>query len=129
MRAWRGRAYLKAGLLSEAKRDLIAALAVGEQAGRIYFRAEAYHNLAHTYESDARWPEATRAVDRFVALARPMDPNGLGLTSLMDAGEIRWKAGWHASAGMAFREMVKLIERDRGNWYYAGEFFERGGDL
>lgn len=128
VRTLRGRAYTKAGRLSNAEKDLLAALVAGESAARVYSRADAYHNLAHLYESEGRWPEAARAVDRFVVLARLMDNNGPEVTSLQDAGEIRWKAGWHASADVAFREMVRAAERSH-NWYFAGRYFERAGDL
>ena len=127
-RTLRGRAYLKAGRLSNAEQDLLAALVAGAGAARAYYRADAYHNLAHLYESEGRWPEATRTVDHFVALAKPMQ-NGLLVTSLLDAGEVRWKAGWHASADAAFREMVSAIARTNSSWHYAGQFFERNGDL
>ena len=62
--------------------------------------------MAHMYEGAARWHEASRAVERFVILTRPMH-GGIHFTSLQDAGDIRWKAGWHASARVAFDEMVR----------------------
>ena len=127
-RTLRGRAYMKAGQLTEAERDLRVAIAAGERAARAYFQGDAYHNLAHLYESEGRWPEASRAVDRFVTLARRMTQTGPGATSLLDAGEIRWKAGWHASADVAFRELVRVIDSTH-DWYYAGQYYERSGDF
>lgn len=126
-RTLRGRAYTKAGRLSDAERDLQAAVVAGERSARVYYRADAYHNLAHLYESEGRWPEATRAVDRFVALAKQM-LNTSEVASLLDAGEIRWKAGWHAAADVSFHEMVRVVDRTH-DWYFAGEYFERSGDL
>ena len=128
VRTLRGRAFTKAGRFADAEKDLLAALIAGQSAARVYYRADAYHNLAHLYESEGRWQQAVRAVDRFVALARQMNNNGPEVTSLMDAGEIRWKAGWHASADESFREMVLAAERMH-DWYYAGQYFERSGLL
>ncbi len=128
VRTLRGRAYTKAGRPAEAERDLKEALAAGDRAARQWYRADAYHNLAHAYESEGRWPEAERAVDKFAELARRMD-YGPEITSLLDAGEIRWKAGWHAAADVEFRKMVRAIDSTRGDYYYAGEYFERSGNL
>ncbi len=124
----RGRAYTKAGRLADAQKDLRRALIAGESAARAWYRADAFHNIAHLYESEGRWIEATRAIDTFTVLARRMD-YGPEITSLLDAGEIRWKAGWHASADLSFRRMVRAIDSTRGDYYYAGEYFERTGNL
>ena len=128
VRTLRGRAYTKAGRSADAERDLKEALVAGDRAARQWYRADAYHNLAHAYESEGRWPEAERAVDKFAELARRMD-YGPEITSLLDAGEIRWKAGWHASADVEFRKMVRAIDSTQGDYYYAGEYFERSGNL
>ncbi len=128
VRTLRGRAYTKAGRPADAERDLRKALAAGESAALAWYRADAYHNIAHTYESEGRWTDATRAIDTFAALARPMR-YGPEITALLDAGEIRWKAGWHASADIAFRRMVRVIDSTQGGYYYAGEYFERTGNL
>jgi hypothetical protein len=55
----------------------------------------------------------------------------LRMMSLHDAGMIRWKAGWHAAAAANFAEMVRVVDGEQGtlNYYWAGEFFERTGDL
>ncbi|HXD23192.1 MAG TPA: hypothetical protein VN613_07520, partial [Gemmatimonadaceae bacterium] len=124
----RGRAYTKAGRPADAERDLLRALAAGKTAARVWYRADAYHNIGHAYESEGRWTDAVRAIDTFTAMARQMQ-YGPEVTGLLDAAEISWKAGWHASADVDFRRMVHAIDSTQGNYYYAGEYFERKGDL
>jgi CHAT domain-containing protein/Flp pilus assembly protein TadD len=124
----RGRAYLRLGRLGDAERDLRRALELGAGAGRFYNVADVHHNLAHMYEGLGRWRDASREIDRYVALTRPMHWT-IHFTSLLDAGEIRWKAGWHASARAAFEEMVRIADEDGANYSYAGAYYERIGDL
>src|SRR5439155_1753155 len=83
------------------------------------------------YTAAGRWPEAAAAADSFVALTRPMRYEPLRMMSLHDAGMIRWKAGWHAAAAANFAEMVRVVddEQNVANYYWAGEYFERTGDL
>ncbi|HEV8613010.1 MAG TPA: CHAT domain-containing protein, partial [Gemmatimonadales bacterium] len=125
----RGRAYLKMGRLAEAERDLQRAVQFATQAVQLYYRADAWHNLAHLYESQGRWPEATRAADQFVSLTRGMSTDPIQIESLSDAGIIRWKAGWHAAARDAWDEMVRVTDRLQEQWDLAAEYFERIGDL
>ena len=124
----RGRAYLKLGRLGEAERDLRRGLAVGLGAGRLSSVADAHHNLAHVYEGLGRWRAASREIDEFVATTRSMYGD-VHFTSLLDAGDIRWKAGWHVSARVAFDEMVRLSDELQSNSEWAGEYYERIGDL
>jgi CHAT domain-containing protein len=124
----RGRTNLKLGRLAEAEHDLQKALTLGARAGRLYMVADAWHNLAHIYEGGGRWPAANSAIDRFVTLARPMG-GGLRLESLLDAGNIRWKAGKHALAQTAFEEMVRAADENNAERYWAGAYYERIGDL
>src|SRR5439155_1417831 len=130
-RMQRGRAEARLGRTRASERDLRAALAVGARAPDAYYLAEKWHNLAHLYEGAGRWPEAAAAADSFVALTRPMRYEPLRMMSLHDAGMIRWKAGWHAAAAANFAEMVRVVddEQNVANYYWAGEYFERTGDL
>jgi CHAT domain-containing protein len=125
----RGRAYSKLGRLREAERDLLHAIAVGAAADSPWDFAEAYHNLAHTYEGAGRWADAARAADRFIELTRPTGFGSLRMMSLHDAGLIRWKAGWHAAARVNFAAMVQVIDEIGQDHYWAGEYYERIGDL
>ena len=130
-RMQRGRAEARLGRTQAAELDLQAALTVGAKAPDAYYLAETWHNLAHLYEGAGRWPEAAAAADSFVALTRPMRYEPLRMMSLHDAGMIRWKAGWHAAAAANFAEMVRVVddEQNVANYYWAGEYFERTGDL
>jgi CHAT domain-containing protein len=124
----RGRMLSKMGRRREAERDLLRAirLAGGQDGPEIM--GQAYHNLAHVYESDGDWTRATRAVDRFVEESRPL-ASAATVVSLRDAGLIRWKAGWHAAARVDFEEMVRLINERQLDFIWAGEYYERNGDL
>jgi CHAT domain-containing protein len=134
-RMYRGRAESKLGRLKAAEDDLRAALAAGADAPDMYYLAETWHNLAHVYEGQGRWTEAATAVDHFVALASPMRFDAHRVVSLRDAGVIRWEAGWHAAALADFASMVRAVDDQSvsgfrgGNEYWAGEYFERIGDL
>ena len=126
---FRGRVYAKLGRHSEAERDLRRAIAVGSSVGDRYFLAEAWHNLAHVYEGLGRMAEASRAVDRFIELTRPLRHAQPRMMSLHDGGLIRWKAGWPAAANAAFAEMVQVVDEQERGHHWAGEYFERIGDL
>lgn len=130
-RMQRGRGEARIGQAQGAERDLHAALVAGVRAPDAYFLAETWHNLAHLYEGEGRWAEAAAAADSFVALTRPMRYEPLRMMSLHDAGMIRWKAGWHAAAAANFAEMVRVVDEEQraADYYWAGEYFERTGDL
>jgi len=125
----RGRAESKTGRTADAEGDLRAAIAAGPAAGDPYYLAEAWHNLGHTYEAAGRWAEAAAAMDSFVAITRPIRWEPLRMISLHDAGTVRWEAGWHAGAERDFAEMVRVIDEQGDNYYWAGEYCERAGDL
>ncbi len=125
----RGRAYAKLGRPRDAERDLVRAISAGNETIDSYNLIESYHNLAHTYESESRWPEAVRAIEEVVRRVRPRSDHGQRVMSLHDAGSLRWKAGWHAAARRDFEEMVRVIDQSGIEEYWAGEYFERVGDL
>ncbi len=123
-----GRAYTKAGDWREAIRTL-------DLAGRVcdprdlYWVAEVHHNLAHAYQGEGRWPSAVAEVNRFAMLADSMPADGIHMVSLYDAGVIRWEAGLHLAARAAFDSMVAVIDARHANYFYAGDYYERIGDL
>ncbi|MBI4542547.1 MAG: CHAT domain-containing protein [Gemmatimonadetes bacterium] len=134
---WRGRAFSKLGRLPEAEHDLLRAAARAREAREPYYIGEAYHNLAHTYEGMGRLADASRAADQWIAVIRDQRESSRGtmaynddaaMMAYHDAGMIRWKAGWHAAAQAAFKEMVTIIDERRQSHYWAGEYFERIGD-
>lgn len=125
----RGRALSKTGHLALALRDLRHAAALEPAAEEPYYAAEAYHNLAHTHEGGGHFAEAATAADSFVTIADRMSASAQRVMSRHDAGMIRWEAGWHAAAVQDFDAMVRLIDQRQDNHYYAGEYFERVGNL
>lgn len=125
----RGRAFAKGGRTRDAERDLRHALRVGAVAREIYPIAEAWHNLAHVYESLGRFVEASQAAKQFVDHAALLTWDPLRVVSMRDLGIIQWKAGWHAAANATFARMVATIDELKLHSYWAGEYFERQGDL
>ncbi|MGQ0815798.1 MAG: CHAT domain-containing protein [Gemmatimonadota bacterium] len=125
----RGRALSKLGRLRDAERNLLTAIALAPRVRDPYYLIEAYHNLAHTYESRGQWYEAARAADFYIASAHGRESTGQRVMSLYDAGVIRWKAGWHAAAQRDFEEMVRAVDAVNAEHYWAGEYFERIGEL
>ena len=125
----RGRSLAKAGRLADAERDLRMAIAALSTRNEAYLSAEVHHSLAHVYESWGRWVEAIAQADSFIASAEPMRTDAMRLMSRRDAGIIRWKAGQHAAARVAFDSMVAVVDERRQNYYYAAEYFERVGQL
>ena len=83
----------------------------------------------HVYEGLGRMAEAARTVDRFIELTRPLQHAQPRMMSLHDGGLIRWKAGWPAAANAAFAEMVRVVDEQERGHHWAGEYFERIGDL
>ncbi len=126
----RGRAYSKLGRFAPAVRDLRRAIGAGAAAEDPYYLAEAYHNLAHTYEGAGDFAAAAGAADTFAATTTLLaQTDELRMMSRHDAGMIRWEAGWHAAADRDFAAMVRLVDEQDTQQYYAGEYFERIGDL
>ncbi len=123
-----GRAYTKAGRWNHAIRAL-------DLAGRVcdphdlYYAAEVHHNLAHAYQGEGRLSLAVAEVNRFVAIADAMPGDGIHMISLYDAGTIRWEAGLHVGARAAFDSMVAVVDARHANYFYAGDYYERIGDL
>lgn len=128
-RRFRGRAYAKLGRWADAERDLRLAIAIGRESGNPYLLAEAHHNLAHVFEGMGRLVDASREADRFIEVTQSLEHAQPRMMSLHDAGIIRWKGGWHASSNVAFAKMVQVIDQQERNHYWAGEYYERIGDL
>jgi len=125
----RGRYLRQLGRFVEAESDLVRAVEVGEMGESPYRLAEAYHNLFHLYDNMGRVPAAVQAVDRFVETIGPLRHSPLRMTAWLDAGELRWKVGWHAAANEAFSSAVGVVDEHDEYHNFAGEFFERTGDL
>ena len=125
----RARAEFKSGSLGPAAADLRAAIALEPVVQDQYWIAEAWHNLAHTFEAKGQWVEAVAAVDTFAALTSDARWSDQRMISRYDGAVIRWEAGWHAAADSAFETMVRIVEDQRRNEYFAGEYYERVGDL
>lgn len=125
----RGRALSRLGRPAEAQRDLLRAIAIGRNEAVPYLLAESYHNLAHHYEGAGRLSEASQAADRFIETIRPLSYSPLRMTAFLDAGEIRWKAGWHTASRRALDSMVRVIDFQEQLRSFAGEHLERIGNL
>jgi CHAT domain-containing protein len=125
----RGRAYQHAGQLARAETDLLTAIAAGSAATAPTLLAEAYHNLAHVREAAGRLGGAVHAAERFAELAAPLTHFSARMMSFRDLGMLRWQAGWHAAANDAFARMVRIVDEQELNYHWAGEYFERIGDL
>lgn len=123
-----GRAHAARSQWGDAERMLRRALVAAEPRDR-YTRADARHNLAHVLEGSGRLEEAAAEADRFVALARPLTGDGMNVIAPRDAGLIRWKLGQHASARLNFAEMLRRIDERQEYFFWAGEYFERTGEL
>lgn len=125
----RGRALSHAGQLTRAAADLRAAIAATTSAEAPTLLAEAWHNLAHLHEAEGHIEDAARSALRFAKFSASLPHWTARMTSFRDLGMIRWKAGWHAAAKDAFDRMVQVIDAQELNYHYAGEYFERTGDL
>lgn len=123
-----GRAHAKTGNLSTALSELQRAIALYPRVRDDYELAEVYHNLAHAYEGAGRLEAAAGAAQKFVELTRPFSHSQPRVMSLHDAAQIRWNAGWHATATATLDEMVRVIDQQQTNHYWAGEYYERLGD-
>lgn len=123
-----GRAYLKAGDYGQAELALQHAIYSATRAGSNYIRAESLHNLAHVHEARQDWPLARHTVDRFIAAAAGLH-GAMKVVSLRDAGLIYWDSGHRAAARRYFAQMVRLIDAQNSDHFWAGEFYERAGDL
>ena len=125
----RGRAFNTLGDFRRAELDLRKALTVVARDDWTML-AEVHHNLAHTFEGLGRWANAAREADLYRRSAwRVREGSAAFMMSLHDVGSIQWKAGQHAAARTAFEEMVQVVEELGAHHFYAGEYYERIGDL
>jgi CHAT domain-containing protein/tetratricopeptide (TPR) repeat protein len=124
----KGRVQSKMGQLPEAERTLRAAQLKAAGSNQRYSQAEIWHNLSHTYEGMGRMADALAAVDSFVAGAAVLERDPVRIISRHDAGLLRLNLGLHAAAHSEFEAMVRLIESERHNHYWAGEYYERIGN-
>jgi CHAT domain-containing protein len=124
----KGRALSKMGQLQDAERTLMTAYRRARGTNQRYSLAEIWHNLSHTYEGLGQREQAVAASDSFVATAAALDADPIRIISRRDAGMLRLTLGWHAAARVQFDAMVRHIDAERQNHYWAGEYYERIGD-
>jgi CHAT domain-containing protein/Tfp pilus assembly protein PilF len=125
----RGRVLGDLGRRAEAEADLRLAVAISYQTASQYYVADAWNNLVSMYFDAGRLEEALEASERFLEEAEPLRHSPLRWAAHLMAGEVRWKLGWHASANEAFERAISVIDEFEEYHNYAGEFFERQGDL
>jgi CHAT domain-containing protein len=128
IRIWQARAQVKAGSPRRAIALLKEAEPIALRAQYDYNIADLYHNLAHAYEALADRANAQTAVVKFVDAAKPLENTPLRVVSLRDAGIIYWESGQPREARRFFDAMVKRIDVEDHDQYWAGEYFERAGD-
>lgn len=124
-----GRALVKGG---DAKRGIPIIKSAARWAipsGYNYNIADMYHNLAHAYETLGDRVNAKAEAARFVESARKLTNSPLRIVSLRDAGIIFWDSGDRFQARRYFNEMVSRVDEEGHDHYWAGEFYERTGDL
>jgi CHAT domain-containing protein len=125
----RAAALVRTGRRGEAEQDLLRAVELIPRADSPYTEAETWHGLLHMYDDDGRLEDALRASGRFIDAAERMPHSPLRMSAWMDAGELRWKAGQHAAANEAFAGLVRVVDDYDELHAYAGQYFERTGDL
>jgi CHAT domain-containing protein len=125
----RGRALGRLGRWEEAEKDLLLAVELAQDSGLPYEIADTWHNLYQMYYDAGRLEDALRAGDSFLDAAEALSHSPLRWAANLAAGEIRWKLGWHAAANEAFVRSISVIDEYEEGHNYAGEYFERQGDL
>lgn len=125
----RAAALVRAGRRKQAESDLLRAVELIPVADSPYTEAETWHGLLHLYDDDGRLDEALLASERFAVVAEQMPHSPLRISAWLDAGELRWKAGQHAAAEAAYRRLVLVVDAYDEYHAYAGQHFERTGDL
>lgn len=125
----RGRTLVKLGELEAAERDLLAARELAARTRPLQRRYEVEHNLLHLYEARGWDEQARRAGEAFVALTRRGGLNGVRMMSYRDYGRFLQRRGEHEAARRLFEAMVADIDSLDAYRYFAGEYYERIGDL
>jgi tetratricopeptide (TPR) repeat protein len=125
----RAAALVRAGRRQEAEADLLHAVELIPLADSPYTEAETWHGLLHLCDDDGRLDEALLASERFIGVAEQMPHSPLRMSAWLDAGELRWKAGQHAAAEEAYGRLVRVVDDYDEFHAYAGQHFERTGDL
>jgi len=125
----RAAAFVRTGRRQAAEHDLLRAVELIPIVQDPYDEAETWHGLLHLYGDDGRIDEALNTARRFLAAAEQMPHSPLRMSAWLDLGELLWKAGQHAAAEEAFHGMVRVVDDFDEYHAYAGQYFERTGDL
>lgn len=124
-----GRALYKAGEYERAITMLSQAGRLAREQQSSYYVAEALHNLTHTHEARGDLDRARRIADQYVAAAHKLGRSSLRIVSLRDAGIIYWNSAQRVAARSYFERMVGLVTRERQEYHWAAEYYERIGDM
>ncbi|UCF21537.1 MAG: CHAT domain-containing protein [Gemmatimonadota bacterium] len=124
----RGRTYVKLGDHVGAERDLLAARAL-TSSDQLDIAAEVEHNLLHLYEGQGRALETLQAGEAFIEYSRRVEHPALTMIAYHDLGWFMQRRGQRERARRLFESMVGAIDTLESQSYYAGEYFERIGEL
>lgn len=125
---YRGRAFVAQGKSAAAISDLLRAVENGRKLRERYRVAEALQFLGRAYVVQGDWRSAVATADSLAAYAPRVRDRSKRMILFYEAGQINERAGFHEKSRRYFEEMVRAIDRDRGNYEYAGEYLERTGD-
>jgi CHAT domain-containing protein len=124
-----GRTYVKAGRLNAAEAALLAARDVAMRIGDQGTMVDVEHYLFHTYEASNRRREALDAGYQFIALTGAPQRAAGHMMSYHDVGWYYWRLGEYEKARAMLGRMLAIIESLDTDHYWAGEYYERVGDL
>lgn len=124
-----GRTHLKAGELHAARRALRAAAGPAARSGNVNALIEIPHNLLHVYEALGQRDSALATGAQYLERARVRGRASTRLTAHHDLGLFHWRFGQYQEARRHFRQMLAVIDTLGRYHHFAGEYFERTGDL
>lgn len=125
----RGRTHMKAGRLAQAEADLLAARGPTEMSGDSTLLVQIHHNLFHVYEGLG---DRQRALASGYAYIESAGDSALVSARMMahhDVGWYHWRFGEYERARPLLDRMLAIIDTLDSHWHFAGEYYERIGDL
>ncbi len=125
----RGRTFLKAGRLREAESDLLLARQRFEHINTPENLVQVEHALFHVYEALGDTARALQAAQAYVQRTQAPAFAGARMMAYHDLGWYYWQLRDYERARIVLLRMLAAIDTLNEFHHYAGEYYERIGDL
>jgi CHAT domain-containing protein len=124
-----GRTHLKSGQLAAAETNLLVSLQMATAIQSPSLVIQAHHNLFHVYEGMGDTARAQASGNAYVESSMPRFFASQRMMAHHDVGWYHWRLGHYGKASTHLDHMLALIDSMGEQHHYAGEYYERIGQL